>query len=85
MAYPLLITPPYIYCFLLGFTGPKAEANGIKRMIAEFLRDELGLELSEEKTLITNARSESAHFLGYEIHTLHANGSCRVWWKTYIV
>ena len=31
------------------------------------------LELSEEKTLITNARSEVAQFLGYEIHTLHAD------------
>ena len=59
--------------FLLGFTGPKAEANDIKRRIAEFLRDGLGLELNEKKTLITNARSETAHFLGYEIHTLHAD------------
>jgi Type II intron maturase len=33
----------------------------------EFLLDELKLELSQEKTLITNARTEAARFLGYEI------------------
>lgn len=41
--------------------------------MAIFLRDELGLELSEEKTLITHARDEAASFLGYEVHTLHAD------------
>jgi group II intron reverse transcriptase/maturase len=37
---------------LLGFTGPKAEAEDIKQRLAEFLRDELKLELSRDKTLI---------------------------------
>ncbi len=59
--------------FLLGFTGPKTEALDIKQRIAEFLRDELKLQLSEEKTLITHARDENAHFLGYEVHVLHAD------------
>ncbi|RPH71585.1 maturase, partial [bacterium] len=59
--------------WLLGFTGPKSEAEEIKRQIAAFLRNELNLELSDEKTLITHARTEKAHFLGYEIHTLQAN------------
>jgi len=58
---------------LLGFTGPKAEAQIIKQQLAEFLQDELKQELSEEKTLITHAREERAYFLGYEIHALHAN------------
>jgi group II intron reverse transcriptase/maturase len=57
--------------FLLGFVGPKAEAEEIKQQIKTFLQDELKLELSETKTLITHARSEAAHFLGYEITTLH--------------
>lgn len=57
--------------FLLGFVGPKAEAEEIKQQIKTFLQDELRLELSETKTLITHARSEAAHFLGYEITTLH--------------
>jgi group II intron reverse transcriptase/maturase len=59
--------------FLLGFVGPKAEAEDIKRKLAVFLHDGLKLELSEEKTLITHARDGHAHFLGYEVHTLHAN------------
>ncbi|WP_409054988.1 reverse transcriptase domain-containing protein [Streptomyces sp. SYP-A7185] len=54
---------------LLGFTGPKAEAEEIKQRLAEFLRDELKLELSQEKTLITHARTQAARFLGYEITT----------------
>jgi group II intron reverse transcriptase/maturase len=57
---------------LLGFAGPKAEAEEIKRRLAQFLRDELKLELSEEKTLITHARSQRAKFLGYEVTTQHA-------------
>ena len=56
---------------LLGFTGPKAEAEQIKRRLAQFLRDELKLELSQEKTLITHARTGAARFLGYEITTQH--------------
>jgi group II intron reverse transcriptase/maturase len=59
--------------FLLGFTGPKAEAKDIKRKLAAFVRDELKLELSEEKTLITHARDGRAYFLGYEVHALHAD------------
>ncbi len=57
--------------FLLGFNGPREEAEEIKRRIGGFLRDRLKLELSERKTLITHARSEAARFLGYEIVTLH--------------
>jgi len=53
--------------FLLGFTGPKSEAEEIKQKIAEFLRRELKLEMSLEKTLITHALSGKARFLNYEI------------------
>ena len=59
--------------FLLGFTGSKAEAETIKAQLAAFLRDELKLELNQEKTLITHARTQKARFLGYEVHTLHAD------------
>jgi group II intron reverse transcriptase/maturase len=58
---------------VLGFTGPKAEAEAIKDQLAVFLRDELGLELSAEKTLITHARTHAARFLGYEITVRHDN------------
>lgn len=56
--------------FLLGFIGPKAEAEEIKQQLAAFLRDELKLELSKAKTLITHARTQAAKFLGYEVTTI---------------
>lgn len=56
---------------LFGFTGPRAEAEEIKQRVAEFLRDELKLELSHDKTLITHARTGAARFLGYEITVQH--------------
>lgn len=52
---------------LIGFVGPKAEAEQIKHRLTAFLRDDLALELSPEKTLITHARTERTRFLGYEI------------------
>jgi hypothetical protein len=60
--------------FLLGFIGPKSKAEDIKRQLTAFLCNELGLELSEAKTLVTHAQTEAARFLGYEVHTLHADG-----------
>src|SRR5262249_49567452 len=68
--------PGYVrYCddWLLGFAGPRREAEQIKARIAAFLRAELKLELSESKTLITHATSQAARFLGYEIKAQHAN------------
>ena len=56
--------------FLLGFDGPKAEAEQIKAELKTFLREDIRLELSEEKTLITHARTESCLFLGYEINAM---------------
>jgi hypothetical protein len=56
---------------LLGFAGPKHEAEQIKQRLAAFLRDDLKLELSADKTLITHARTRAARFLGYEITVQH--------------
>jgi hypothetical protein len=58
---------------LLGFTRPKAEAEEIKRQLAQFLHEDLKLELSEHKTLITHASTCAARFLGYEITAQHDN------------
>jgi len=64
--------------WLLGFSGPREEVEQIKVRLAEFLRDELKLELSKEKTLITNARAGAARFLGYEIGNQDADDKqCR--------
>ena len=59
--------------FLLGFAGPKQEAEGIKERLRTFLRETLKLELSEEKTLITRATTEKARFLGYDISITQCN------------
>ena len=61
---------------LFGFTGPKAEVEEIKQRLAQFLRDDLRLELSKEKTLITHARTGAAKFLGYEITSRHGDHMC---------
>jgi group II intron reverse transcriptase/maturase len=53
--------------FLLGFAGPRDEAEEIKEQLKLFLHDHLKLELSPEKTLITHALTEKARFLGYDI------------------
>jgi len=55
--------------FLLGLTGTKEEAETIKGRISAFLGDNLKLEVSQEKTLISHAVNEPARFLGYEIKT----------------
>ncbi|MEV0726550.1 hypothetical protein AB0I37_27690 [Micromonospora purpureochromogenes] len=51
----------------MGFAGAKAEAEQIKNELAAFLRDDLKLDFSTEKTLITHARTHKARFLGYDI------------------
>lgn len=56
--------------FLLGFDGPKAEAEEIKAELRTFLNQRLRLELSEEKTLLTHARTGKALFLGYEVNVM---------------
>jgi len=59
--------------FLLGFAGPRKEAEEIRERIAEFLEQKLKLTLSKEKTLITHAGNEKAKFLGYEITVSREN------------
>jgi group II intron reverse transcriptase/maturase len=58
---------------LLGFIGPKAEAEQIKAELERFLRETLALDLNPDKTLITHARTGAARFLGYEITVQHCN------------
>ncbi len=58
---------------LLGFIGPKAEAEQIKADLERFLRETLALDLNPDKTLVTHARTGAARFLGYEITVQHCN------------
>ena len=53
--------------FILGFTGSKQEAEEIKAEIGEWIKANLKLDLSQEKTLITHASTNFARFLGYDI------------------
>jgi group II intron reverse transcriptase/maturase len=62
--------------FLLGFVGPRDEAEEIKSRIKTFLKDQLLLDLSDAKTLITHGRTEKARFLGYEIAVTHSDTKC---------
>src|SRR5262249_61148867 len=59
--------------FLLGSIGPRHEAEVIKSQLGEFLREQLKLELSDAKTLLTHASSDVARFLGYEVSTLRSD------------
>lgn len=59
--------------FLLGFAGPRGEAETIRDRLKTFLAQELRLELSEAKTLITHANTQKARFLGYDISVTQCN------------
>lgn len=52
--------------FVIGIIGSKADTIAMKECIAEYLETELHLNLSPDKTLITNARKR-VRFLGYDI------------------
>jgi len=58
---------------ILGFIGPKAEAEQIKAGLTRFLRETLRLELNQDKTLISHARTQPARFLGYHIIVQHCD------------
>ncbi|WP_233269567.1 reverse transcriptase/maturase family protein [Alteribacillus sp. YIM 98480] len=51
--------------FVLGIAGSKQSASYMKEMIKIFLKEELQLDLSDEKTLITHLK-KPVPFLGYE-------------------
>lgn len=58
--------------WLCGVIGSKKDSITIKEDFKKFLSEKLQLELSEEKTLITNAQ-KSAKFLSYEIRIRNSN------------
>ena len=53
--------------FVMGIIGPKDEAEAIQSKVEEFLKKELNLQLSKDKTRIIHAKTEDALFLGYKI------------------
>src|SRR5699024_312800 len=65
--------------FLIGVIGRKADAEQVKQDVGRFIRENLHLEMSEEKTLITHGH-DFAKFLGYEVTI--AKGECNKKTKT---
>jgi hypothetical protein len=53
--------------WVIGLIGSHHLAEQVKERVRSYLQTNLRLTLSEEKTKITNARSEEAAFLGYRI------------------
>ena len=62
--------------FLIGVIGSKADCIKIKSDITQYMQECLHLEMSQEKTLITNAQ-KPAKFLGYEIFVRKSNDTKR--------
>lgn len=52
--------------FLIGVIGSRADAEQVKTAVSNFLKQELNLTMSPEKTLITHGH-DRARFLGYDI------------------
>jgi group II intron reverse transcriptase/maturase len=53
----------------LGIIGSKALARQVQEEIADFLKEELNLELNRDKTQIVHLATGKASFLGYEFRT----------------
>lgn len=60
---------------LLGIWGSKKDAIKLREEIEIFLRENLDLELSIERTKITHASKEKVQFLGYDIYSSTPKGS----------
>ncbi|MDH6373780.1 group II intron reverse transcriptase/maturase [Paenibacillus sp. PastF-3] len=58
--------------FIISVIGNKEDAAELKQKIKQFLKEELKLNLSEEKTFITH-NSKPIRFLGYEIEIARSN------------
>lgn len=63
--------------WLVGISGPRSLAEQVKEELSTFLSQHLKLTLSTEKTKITQARKEQAHFLGTDL-TIGRGGEQRV-------
>ncbi|WP_459499268.1 reverse transcriptase/maturase family protein [Bacillus sp. C1] len=68
--------------FVIGIAGSKDSAMNIKETIKNFLKQELHLELSEEKTLITHLENPIS-FLGYEFRKWDEMKVTRVLYKNH--
>lgn len=75
--YRRIVYVRYADDFLIGVIGSKADAKQVKADMGMFISNELHLEMSSEKTLITHG-NDFAHFLGYEITVSSEQNSTRM-------
>lgn len=64
------VTPKYNFRFAddwVILTSTEQEAYRIKRMLTKYFRNKMKLELSQEKTFVTDLRTEGIHFLGFVV------------------
>ena len=74
--YKRLVYVRYADDFLIGVIGSKVDAKQVKADVGQFIRQQLLLELSQEKTLITHG-SDFAQFLSFQITTSTEQNSTR--------
>lgn len=65
-SYKRIFYQRYADDFIIGIIGNKQDAEQVKKGISGYLSEQLHLELSKEKTLITHGK-DKAQFLGYDI------------------
>lgn len=64
------VTPKYNFRFAddwVILTSTEQEAYRLKRMLTKYFRNKMKLELSQEKTSVTDLRTEGIHFLGFVV------------------
>ena len=74
--YKRLIYIRYADDFLIGVIGSKVDAKQVKADVGQFIRQQLHLELSQDKTLITHG-SDFAQFLSFQITASTEQNSTR--------
>ena len=57
----------YVDDFIIFVWGTKNDCLEIKKLVSNFLKGELDLKLSNEKTRITHLKKDKVKFLGFEI------------------
>lgn len=64
------VTPKYNFRFAddwVILTSTEHEAYRLKRMLTKYFKSRMKLELSQEKTFVTDLRTEGIHFLGFVV------------------
>jgi len=71
--YKKMVYVRYADDWVIGIRGSYRDTSTTKEKIKDFLMNELGLEINEKKTLITNTRMGRINFLGVKFFKTHHN------------